>query len=178
MSELTTLARPYARAVFELAQAAGSLDAWSDELAFMAAVANDPQLKALMDSPKLTSEQRADIFNQVCVDKTSDAGKNLVKLMAENGRMAALTDVAALFEVMKNEAQGQVDARVVSAQPVSDEQQAAIAKALKERLGREVRLNVSVDESLMGGAVVYAGDLVIDGSIRGRIDKIAISMNR
>lgn len=178
MSELTTTARPYARAVFELASAAGTLDAWSEELQLMAAVAHDPQMIALMDSPKLTAEQRADMFNQVCAEHTSDGGQNLVKLMAENGRLAALTDVAVLFEIMKNEAQGQVDAQMVSAQPVSDEQQSSIVASLTKRLGREVRLSVSVDESLMGGAVIYAGDLVIDGSVRGRIDKMSLAMGR
>jgi F-type H+-transporting ATPase subunit delta len=178
MSEITTAARPYARAAFEVAKEKGTLQVWSDQLAFMAAVANDPQMRAVLDSPALTRSQRADLMISVCGDHIDDQAKNLVKLLAENGRLAVLPEIAALYEVMRAEAEGSVDAEVISAQDVSDAQLAKIAEALKGRLGREVKLTTRIDDSLIGGAIVRAGDLVIDGSIRGRLAKLAAALSR
>lgn len=178
MSEITTAARPYARAVFELAKAKGQYEAWSEQVAFMAAVAHDPTMHALLDSPKLTREKRAELFIQVCGEHIDEQGQNLVKLMAENDRLTVLPEVAALYEFYRAEAEGTIKAEVIAAQAVSDAQQAAITKALKARLGREVTLEVKVDESLIGGAVIRAGDLVIDGSIRERLDKLAGTLSR
>lgn len=178
MSELTTLARPYAKAVFEAAQAAGNLAGWSDQLGFMAAVAHDPDMRRYLDNPKLTREAAAQTFISVCEGRIDDRGKNLVRLLAENGRINALPEIAALFEVMRANAEGKVEAKVVSARPVADGQKAEIAAALRKRLGREVELVCEIDENLIGGAVIRAGDLVIDGSMRGRLERLAASLSR
>jgi F-type H+-transporting ATPase subunit delta len=178
MSELTTLARPYAKAVFEVAQAAGDLARWSDQLGFMAAVAHDPAVRVVLDSPRLTREAAAQTFIQVCEGHIDDQGRNLVRLLADNGRLTLLPEVAALYEVLRAGAEGKVEAHVVSARPVSEKQKAGIATALKKRLGREVELVCEVDENLIGGAVIRAGDLVIDGSLRGRLEKMAASLSR
>jgi F-type H+-transporting ATPase subunit delta len=178
MSELTTLARPYAKAVFEVAQAAGDLAGWSDQLGFMAAVAHDPAIRAFLDNPKLTREAAAQTFIQVCEGHIDDQGRNLIRMLADNGRLILLPGIAALYEVLRAGAEGKVEARVVSARPVSDEQKAAITAALRKRLGREVELVCEVDVDLIGGAVIRAGDLVIDGSLRGRLEKLAASLSR
>lgn len=178
MSELTTLARPYAKAVFEVAREAGDLARWSDQLGFMAAVVHDPTMKAFLDSPKLTREAAAETVIGVCEGRIDDQGKNFVRLLAENGRLTLLPEIAAIYEVMRAEAEGKVEARVISAQPVSDAQKSAIAQSLAKRLGREVELVCEVDESLIGGAVIRAGDLVIDGSVRGRLERMAANLSR
>lgn len=178
MSELTTLARPYAKAVFEVAQAAGDMAGWSDRLGFMAAVAHDPAMRAYLDNPRLTRDAAAQGFLSVCEGRIDDPGTNLVRLLADNGRLMLLPEIAALYEVMRAGAEGKVGAQVVSARPVSEEQQAHIAAALKKRLGREIELVCEIDEGLIGGAVIRAGDLVIDGSMRGRLERLAARLSR
>jgi F-type H+-transporting ATPase subunit delta len=178
MSEITTAARPYARAAFEVAKDHDALQVWTDQLAFLAAVAHDPQMRAVLDSPALTRDQRAELMIGVCGDRIDDQAKNLIKLLAENGRLVILPEIAALYEVMRAEAEGSVEAEVVSAQDVSDAQLAKIAEALKGRLGREVKLTTRIDDSLIGGAIIRAGDLVIDGSIRGRLAKLTGALSR
>lgn len=177
MSELTTFARPYAGAAFSLAKAQKQFDRWSEMLKFMAAVAHDGGMRALLDNPRLSHEQRAEMFITVCEDQLDDEGRNFVKLLAENARLALLPEIAALYEFMRREAEGRVDAEVVSAHEISKAQTDAIARALKKRLGREVHLTTRTDENLLGGAIIHAGDLVIDGSIRGRLDKLSTVLN-
>jgi F-type H+-transporting ATPase subunit delta len=176
MSELSTLARPYASAAFEMAKEQGDYDRWSQMLSFMAAVAHDGELRRVLDSPRLSEEQAAEMFIAVCEDRIDDQGRNFIRLLAENRRLPLLPEITALFEFLRREAEGEIDAEVVSAQEISDEQKKAIAKALKERLGREVNLTTRTDEALLGGAVIRAGDLVIDGSIRGRLNRLSLAL--
>jgi F-type H+-transporting ATPase subunit delta len=176
MSELSTLARPYASAAFEMAKEQGDYDRWSQMLSFMAAVAHDGELRRVLDSPRLSEEQAAEMFIAVCEDRIDDQGRNFISLLAENRRLPLLPEITALFEFLRREAEGEIDAEVVSAQEISDEQKKAIAKALKERLGREVNLTTRTDEALLGGAVIRAGDLVIDGSIRGRLNRLSLAL--
>lgn len=178
MSELTTLARPYAKALFEVAQGGGDLARWSDQLGFMAAVAHDPAMRAYLDNPKLTRDAAARTFISVCEDRIDDQGRNLIRMLADNGRLSLIPEIAALYEVLRAGAEGKVEARVISARPVSDEQKAEIAAALTKRLGRDVELVCEIDEALIGGAVIRAGDLVIDGSMRGRLERMAASLSR
>lgn len=174
----TTLARPYAHAVFELAQEQQDYDGWSDKLAFMAAVARNAEMRALLDSPRLSDEQAAEMFIAVCNEYADDAARNFIRLLAENGRLVLLGEIAALYEHFRAEAENTVEAQLVSAQEVSEAQQSSIAKALEKRLGRTVKLVCKVDASLIGGAVIRAGDLVIDGSLRGRLNKLSTALAR
>lgn len=158
------LARPYARAVFELANSKGELAQWSDQLALMAAVAANETMRNLLDNPKLTRDDAANLMIRACGDDIGEGAVNLLKILAENDRLDQLPMIEALFRQFRDEAEGTVHAEVLSAQPLSEEQKTAIAAALKQRLGRDVQLNCSVNEDLVGGAVIRAGDLVIDGS--------------
>jgi F-type H+-transporting ATPase subunit delta len=178
MSELTTLARPYASATLELAREQKQYDHWSKMLAFMAAVAHDGTMRAVLDSPRLSEEQAAELFISVCEERIDDQAQNFIKLLAENRRLTLLPEITALFEFMRREAEGKIDAEVVSAQEISKAQVEAIAKALKARLGREVTLTTRTDEGLLGGAVIRAGDLVIDGSMRGRLNRLSTVLSR
>ena len=173
MSELNTVARPYAQAAFDLAREANALAQWSDMIGFAAAVAADSSMQDAIDSPNMSSEQQAELFIQVCADKLDDQGRNFVKLLAENDRLALLPQIAVLFDELRADAEGTIEAIVTSAKPLSDAQQQDIAKALKARFNRDVSITVETDENMLGGAIIRAGDTVIDGSVRGKLEKFA-----
>ncbi|NOZ11142.1 MAG: F0F1 ATP synthase subunit delta [Gammaproteobacteria bacterium] len=177
MSEVTTLARPYAQAIFKLAQEGADLAAWSDVLELLSQVSRDPTMAALIHSPRIDRDQLADLFVEVCGQGIDEQGANLVKLMVQNGRLDLLETVAQIYESLRADAEGKVDAEVVSAQAIDDAQQQKIATALKDRLGRNVTLTCTVNPELLGGAIIRAGDMVIDGSVRGRLQKLAGILN-
>lgn len=176
MSELITVARPYAQAAFDLARETGALSRWSDSLAFAAAVAADESMADAVENPALTVEQRAELFISVCADYLDDNGRNFIRLLAENGRLPALPEIAGLYEKLRSEEEGSIEARVISARPLNDAQQAEIIAALKRRFAREITLQCETDESMLGGAIIRAGDTVIDGSMRGRLEKFATAL--
>lgn len=178
MSELTTAARPYAKAVFEMAQESGTLAKWSAQLEAMSAVVAAEGSSALLNHPRITKEQKAQIFAELLQDSIDDQGRNLLKVLAENDRFILLPDMATIFEQLKAEAEGAIEAEITSAQEMNEQQQQAIAAALQKRLGREVKLVTKIDPSLMGGAIIRAGDLVIDGSIQGRLQDMKAALAR
>ena len=176
MSELTTAARPYARAVFEMANEAGDLAKWSETLAFMGAVADNEEVKTLLAMPKMAKQAGADACIALCDEKLDDKAKNLVRMLAENDRLSLLPEISSLYEGFKDEAEGSVEALVTAAKKLTQAEEKSITAALKKRLGRDVKLKVSVDKSLLGGAIIQAGDLVIDGSLKGRLNKLTNMM--
>jgi F-type H+-transporting ATPase subunit delta len=173
MAENSTLARPYAEAVFEIANSRNELQAWSDMLQSFSVIVADPQLQALLDNPAISREQVTDLVIGVAGEGVSDLAKNMIKVLASNNRLVLLPEITAQFEVLKADAENALRAEVISAKPVSDAQQQKIAEALKKRLGREIELSCSIDESLIGGAIIRAGDLVIDGSAKGQLEKLS-----
>jgi len=177
MAESTTVARPYAQAVFQRARETQSLDRWSTALSVAAAVATDADMQQLIDSPKLTEQQLADMFAEVCGEGLGNEGRNLVRLLAENRRLTVLAEIANLYEQFRSEAEGAVQAQLISAFPASEEQRAEIVAALKKRLGRDIQLEAITDSTLLGGAVIRAGDLVIDGSVRGKLARLATALD-
>lgn len=176
MSELTTAARPYARAAFDYASSNNVIDQWAEMLNFCAVVADDETMKAALDQPSLNWQQSANLFSEVCGDQLDSQAKNFIKLLAENDRISLLPDIAVLYHHYKADAQGTVDAELVSALEVSEQQIEAISASLTKRLGKKVSLTTRIDESLIGGAVIRAGDMVIDGSVRGRLEKLSNSL--
>ncbi|MBB2494273.1 F0F1 ATP synthase subunit delta [Aquipseudomonas ullengensis] len=173
MAELTTLARPYAKAAFEHAQAHQQLASWSAMLGLAAAVSQDDTLQRVLKAPRLTSTEKATTFIDVCGDKFDAQARNFISVVAENGRLDLLPEIAAEFDLYKAEQEKLVDVEVTSAFALSTEQQDKLAKVLSARLSREVRLHATEDATLIGGVVIRAGDLVIDGSVRGKIAKLA-----
>ncbi|MCJ8169442.1 F0F1 ATP synthase subunit delta [Atopomonas sediminilitoris] len=173
MAELTTLARPYAKAAFQHAVSVQQLGQWSSMLSLTAAVAADSTMQAFLSAPQMTDEQKAQAFTQVCAEQLDEAARNFVGVLAENKRLALLPEIAALFEQYKAEQEQSVDVEVTSAFALGSDQQDKLAKALSARLRREVRMHTSEDASLIGGIIVRAGDLVIDGSVRGKIAQLA-----
>ena len=178
MAEKTTIARPYAQAAFNLAQAAADLKIWSDMLQLMVIVAEEPGMKGLIGNPSVKREQLVELIIDICADNLNEAGKNFLRVLAENKRLNVLVEIAALYERQRAEAEKSVDAQVVSAFTLSEAQLAQFAEALKKRLGRNVNLVAKLDESIIGGAIVQAGDLVIDGSITGQLDKLSYALMR
>jgi len=172
MSELTTAARPYARAVFEMAHEADDLAKWSETLAFMGAVAANKDVQTLLASPRMAKQSGADAFIKLCDKKLNGKAENLVKMLAENDRLSLLPEMSVIYETLKDEAEGSVEALVTTAKKLTQAEEKSIAAALKKRLGRDVKLKVSVDKTLLGGAIIRAGDLVMDGSLKGRLNKM------
>ncbi len=177
MAELSTLARPYARAAFEYAAASNELASWSSQLALAAAVASTGKMKKLLGSPSLTTEQQAEQFISVCGDELAEKEQNFIKVLAEHKRLPLLSEISTLFEVFKANREKSVDVEVATAYELDATIQEKLASALSGKLDREVNLHTVVDKKLLGGVVVRAADVVIDGSVRGRLKKLAAAMN-
>jgi F-type H+-transporting ATPase subunit delta len=178
MAEKSTIARPYAEAVFSLAQEQKQLKLWSDMLYFAATVSQVEDMQILIANTNINKKQLADLFIEACKDRLTELGANMIRLLAENRRLGFLPEIAAQFELLRAEAEKTIEAEVVSAYKMSEVQQKDIAAKLKVRLGREVTLTCRVDNSLLGGAIIKAGDLVIDGSTIGQIQKLSIELAR
>ena len=174
MSQAVTLARPYARAAFSLAQAQGALPKWSGMLGFAAQVAAHPDVQALFGHPRMDA---ASLARMVMPKGEADAGfERFVGLLAANRRLALLPEIAALYEQLRAEAERVVKATVTSAVALDADAIARLTASLKRRFGREVEITASVDPALIGGAVVDAGDVVIDGSIRTKLARLGAAL--
>ena len=178
MSENAKTARAYARACFEVAQSPLERTKWSEMLAYLAAVSLDADMQRLMLSPAIHWDRLADVVLQVSSGRLTVQGENLVRLLAENARMDTLPLIAEEFEALCREADGRMNVRVVSALALQEQEKIQLASALGKRLGKVITLDNEVDASLIGGAIVYAGDLVIDGSIQGRLQNLANAVVR
>ncbi|HPQ95273.1 MAG: F0F1 ATP synthase subunit delta [Thiothrix sp.] len=178
MSELTTAARPYAKAVFELARDSGTLPAWSEQLAAMSAVVASEGSSALLSNPKLSSAQKVEVIGEIIGDKLTGDGRNLLAALGENDRFSLLPDMTTIFEQLRAAQEGVMEVEVISAMDMSDQQQNTIAAALQKRLGREIKMVTRIDPSLLGGAIIRAGDLVIDGSIQSRLNSMKAALGR
>ena len=176
MAENSTIARPYAQAAFDIANEKSDLKSWSDMLQLIAAVAADDVMSDMISNPSIEREKVVEVIVDVCGDNLNDLAKNFVKVLAENGRLNIVTEIAQGYEEHRAEAEKTVEAEVTSAFPLSDAQIKSMTEALKKRLGREVTLNASIDETIVGGAIIRAGDLMIDGSVSGQLDKLATAL--
>jgi F-type H+-transporting ATPase subunit delta len=177
MAELSTLARPYAKAAFEYAAQAGELQNWSDSLATAGAVAQQPSVVKLLSSPSVTAQQQATALIEICGDALDEKGQNFLTVLSENHRLQLLPEISLQFDVLKANREKAVDVELVAAHELDAEQQQKLSDALSAKLERKVNMQVSLDKNLLGGAVIRAGDLVIDGSIRGRLAKLAESLH-
>ena len=172
MSNLSNVARPYAQAVFELARQAGDLAGWNDQLDLLAAIANDNSMQSLLKNPSFSKQQQIGLMVDLCGDKLSPGGVNLVKLLVENDRVQALGDMAAIYAERRSEEESVIEADMITATVINDAQQQVFSEALQKRLGRRVKLNFEVDQDLIGGAVIRAGDWVIDGSVKAQLEQL------
>lgn len=173
MAELRTLARPYARAAFEYADAASELDAWLRELSLVAAVVSDDRVQAMLSDPSLTTTEQGNHFVDICGDSIGDSRQRYIRVLAENRRLALAPEIVKLFAQFKAQREQTVEVEVISAFELPESVRDRIAAALGERLQREVVVSSETDSSLIGGVLIRAGDLVIDGSVRGRLNKLS-----
>lgn len=172
MSELSTVARPYAKAAFDFALEQGQLDKWQQMLEFSALVANEEQVADFINS-SLASGQISDTFIKICGEQLDQYGQNFIRVMADNKRLAVLPAVFSAFLELRAEYESIKDIEVISADNLTDAQEAKIANAMEKRLGTKVRITSSIDKSLIAGVIIRYDDVVIDGSSRGQLNRLS-----
>ena len=172
MSELTTVARPYAKAAFDFAVEKDAIAKWQEMLAFAGEVAANEDMHQLLTGA-VAADTLADIFNNVCGEQLDEHGQNLVKVLAENKRLAALPGISTLFDAFKADYDKEIEVDVTSASTLTDAQQNELVASLEKRLARKVKLNCNVDPALIAGMVINAGDTVIDGSVKSKLNRLA-----
>ena len=178
MADNASIARPYAKAVFELAQETNSFDEWLSALDHLAVVSQDESFVALVNDPLVESSKTADLLVDVTKDSLPEGGTNFVNLLVQNDRLLALTDIQQQYGDLVAKAKALVNAKVTTALPLTADQKSSITSALEARLGMKVEIDETVDSSVVGGAIIKAGDLVIDGSAKGRIEKLTSALLR
>lgn len=176
MAEASTLARPYAQAVFNLASESDNLKTWSEIMTLLKEVANNQSVDDLISNPEIERDQIISLFVDICKDGLDEKAVNFLKVMAENGRLDLISQIADSYEVMRAEQEGSIEAQVISAFAVNATQKKNIAAALKKKFGREVTIKTETDKSIIGGIIVRAGDIVIDGSVKTQLEKITHSL--
>lgn len=173
MAEAITVARPYAQAAFEKARELGDLGGWSDQLQSAAQVVENPDIRAIITSPRALKGQIADLMLACCGGMVSENQGNFIRLLVEGQRLTLLPEIVMLFEAMRAEAEKNVDVVVTSAFDLNEEQKQKITAALKKRMGCEITLGCKTDRALLGGIIIRAGDKVIDGSARTHLSELA-----
>jgi F-type H+-transporting ATPase subunit delta len=176
MAELTTIARPYAEAAFRIAHDANALPVWSQMLRFLSDIVADPQAAAALDNPKLTAADKTALLLSIGGERLDASGRSFVRVLVEADRVAVLPQIRALFETLKNDADGVAKARIESAFPLTDAQTAELKAALEKRFGRKIEATVNVDPALGGGARITVGDTVIDGTIEAQLAAMATQL--
>ena len=176
MAEISTIARPYAVAAYKLGRDKKALSKWSEMLGFAAAVANDPQIKAYIQDPKVLSSDQEATFLKICGDKLNEQGQNLIKVLVEYGRLAILPEIYAAFEALKAQDEGTLDAEIISAAKISAAETKDLVKRLEAKFGKKIEANVSVDPEIIGGIKIIVGDTVIDASVKGQLQNLAYSL--
>jgi F-type H+-transporting ATPase subunit delta len=177
MAEMTTIARPYAKAAFMFAKEQNALDKWESMLATAAALMAEEPVRKALDNPALDVARKIAILADLCGDAIDDGFRNFLLQLAQNKRLALLAVIAGLFHRLNAEQQQFADVELTSAYDLDDADVATLVASMKKRLGLEVRVTKQVDPSLIGGVVIRAGDTVIDGSVRGRLNKLAEQLN-
>ena len=176
MADVATIARPYARAAFDHARGANALAAWSELLAKVGAALADERVAALVGNPHVRTAELVDFLLDLAGAGGNADARNFLRLLADNRRLDAVPAIAAQYEVLRADVENTVDVTVTSALPLTAEQSAKLSAALAKRLQRTIRLHAEVDPTLIGGAIVRAGDFVVDGSLRGRVDRLGTAM--
>lgn len=173
MTELATLARPYAEAAFKCAKQSGNAADWSKSLQFLTLVVKAPELQNILDNPRVGRQRVTALLLDISQDQVLDAAKNLVKLLVENDKLKLLPIISTLFEQLKADDEGYVNVDLLSAYTLTKAEQSKYVAMLEKLLNKKVNASIAVDKSLIGGVIAKAGDKVIDGSIRGQLHQLA-----
>lgn len=177
MAELSTLARPYARAAFRFAQSTDQLAAWHEQLLLLAQLVKHDKVRTLISSPALSGSDQADVLIEVCADELIEPVRNYVKLLAQNKRLPLLPEIVRQYAQLRTEYEQAVDVELITAIALDHETQEKLAESLAKKLARKVNIHATVDPSLLAGAIIKSGDMVIDGSVRGRLEKLSRAIN-
>ncbi len=172
MSEQISLARPYAKAIFELARDAGEYARWSDQLELLTMISQDSAMTEVIANPAVSEKQLAELIIDVAGEQLDEQGRNLVKLLARNDRVSVVADINQQFLVLRDEAEQVIEAQLITAAEIDETQKKAFETALSGRLGKQIKLEATVDEALIGGAIVRAGDWVVDGSVKAQLQEL------
>jgi F-type H+-transporting ATPase subunit delta len=176
MQDNITIARPYARAVFEQAREEGNLEQWSDLLGILRSIVQDPQMRMILSSPKVSHEQLLDLVSGIAGGRLTQSGTNFIKVLIRANRLRYVSYILELFEKRRAEAEGRMDIKVISAYELDKDQANRVSEVMGRRLGKKVKILSVVDKTLIGGMVIRAGDSVIDASIRGRLNELQNSL--
>lgn len=176
MAEVVTIVRPYAVAAFKLAKEKNALARWSEMLKFAGAVAADPRMQAYIEDPEVTRAELEKAFLGITGDKLEEAGKNMIKLLVEYGRLGLLPEVAAAFEELKAQDEGVMEAEITAASKPSEAEIKALVKRLESKFGKKIEASVKVDPEIIGGVKIIVGDTVIDASVRGQLQELAYTL--
>ncbi|OED39104.1 ATP synthase F1 subunit delta [Chromatiales bacterium (ex Bugula neritina AB1)] len=177
MSDDVTTARPYAKAIFELAKKGSNFDVWSERLKFLSAVVADKTVADALEQPNSTAQARAQLIEKIAGDKLDTETVNMVRLLSENGRLGAMESIASLFDQYRAQDEGTLEASVVSAIELDENYRSKLAAALEAKFNKKIHIVNTVDESLIGGAIIHAGDVVIDGSVKGKLAQLGSSLS-
>lgn len=176
MAEAITIARPYAEAIFKLAEGGRALSSWSEILEFTSAVVQEPQVNALIGNPQIPSTKLREIIFDICGKRLGEDGKRLISLLIENGRLLILPQISELYERLKAQYESVLEAKIVSAFPLESRQLEKLVSVLEAKFKRKVKAQVSVDNNLIGGVKIEIGDQVIDSSVSGKLEAMAAAL--
>jgi F-type H+-transporting ATPase subunit delta len=177
MAEISTIARPYAVAAFNLGKEQNALAKWSEMLGLAAAVASDAQMQAFIQDPKVVSSELQNTFLKVCGDQLNEHGQNLIKVLVEYNRMDILPAITSAFEELKAQDEGVLDAQIIAAAKPSAAEVKDLVKRLEIKFGKKIEAKVSVDSELIGGIKIIVGDTVIDASVKGQLQSLAYTLS-
>jgi F-type H+-transporting ATPase subunit delta len=178
MAETVTIARPYAEAAFRIAREKNALNEWSQMLGLLTTIVQDPRIAQRIGDPNVGSAQLEALILGVCGERLDGAGRNFVQVLIDNGRLALMPEIQVIFEALKREQEGVLEAEIFSAFPIDDTQIGALVGKLEAKYRRTVRAQVSVDPQLIGGVKIIVGDKVLDATVRGRLDAMATALTR
>ncbi|MCK5717283.1 MAG: F0F1 ATP synthase subunit delta [Thiomargarita sp.] len=176
MAELATLARPYAKAVFDLAIEMDNFDEWADNLNFLAIIMKDPTMAAVISNPQVTKKTLTHILLEVCEGQVGEMGTNLLKILLEHDRLAAIPQLVLQYEALKAQHQGYITVDIATPYPLEPLQTQELETVLQKRLGKAVNISTTLDKSLLGGCLIRAGNEVIDVSIKGHLQQLAVEL--
>ena len=176
MAEISTIARPYAVATYKLGKETKSLAKWSEMLAFAATVANDAQMQAYVQNPKVVASDLQTTFLKVCGDKLNEQGQNLIRVLVEYNRMSILPAIASAFEALKAQDEGTLDAQIIAASKPTEAEINDLLKRLEAKFGKKIEADVTIDAELIGGFKIIVGDTVIDSSVKGQLQNLAYTL--
>ena len=177
MSDDVTAARPYAKAIFQLAKNGSNFDVWSERLKFLSAVVADKNVSQTLEQPNSTAVERASMIEKIAGDRLDPESVNMVRLLAENGRLSSMGSISSLYDDYRAQDEGTLEAEVISAIELDDNYRAKLAESLERKFNKKIHIVNTIDESLIAGAIIRAGDVVIDGSVKGKLSQLGSNLS-